>query len=168
MGGNDEGAGGDVPGPLRRNAFGPTRWFEDFAVGETFAIPSRTMTDALFAAFQLASGDNAPIHYDREFCRAHGHPDMLAHGLQVLIQTAAGAGLFPHLVEDSLVGFVEVSAKWVAPVYAGDTVYPALTVAELTPQRTTGIVRMRATVHNQRGALCLDGAHTYVVRKRPA
>ena len=24
-----------------------TRWFDDFAIGETFYIPSRTMTDAL-------------------------------------------------------------------------------------------------------------------------
>ena len=50
------------------------------------------MTDALFAAFQLASGDNDPIHYDVEFCKEHGHPALLAHGLQVFIQTAAGAG----------------------------------------------------------------------------
>ena len=46
-----------------------TRWFDDFTIGETFYIPSRTMTDALFAAFQLASGDNDPIHYDVEFCK---------------------------------------------------------------------------------------------------
>ena len=50
------------------------------------------MTDALFAAFQLASGDNDPIHYDVEFCKERGHPALLAHGLQVFIQTAAGAG----------------------------------------------------------------------------
>jgi len=43
------------------------------------------MTDALFAAFQLASGDNDPIHYDTEFCKESGHPAMLAHGLQVFI-----------------------------------------------------------------------------------
>ena len=44
------------------------RWFDDFTVGERFPLPSRTMTDALFAAFQLASGDNHPIHYDVEHC----------------------------------------------------------------------------------------------------
>jgi len=40
----------------------PTRYLEDFIVGETFILPSRTMIDALFAAFQLASGDNHPVH----------------------------------------------------------------------------------------------------------
>ena len=31
------------------------RWFEDFVLGERFVIPSRTMTSAVFAAFQTAS-----------------------------------------------------------------------------------------------------------------
>ena len=77
------------------------RWFDDLTVGERFPIPSRTMTEALFAAFQLASADNHPIHYDREYCRAHGHRDLLAHGLLVTAQAAAGAGIFPHAISDS-------------------------------------------------------------------
>ena len=56
------------------------RWFEDFVLGERFVIPSRTMTTAVFAAFQAASGDTHPIHYDIEHCRARGLPDLLAHG----------------------------------------------------------------------------------------
>ena len=61
------------------------------------------MTDALFAKFKLASGDNDPIHYDVKFCRELGHPVMLAHCLQVFIQTAAGADNFPQQTADSLV-----------------------------------------------------------------
>ncbi len=142
------------------------RYFEDFRVGERFPMPSRTMTDALFAAFQLASGDNHPIHYDIEFCRQHGMPHMLAHGFQVLIQTAAGAGLFPHLVEDSLKAFIEQSSRFLAPVYVGDTLYSAIEVAELAPGRTTGVITMRSAVHNQRGVLVMDGIQKYLVKKR--
>jgi acyl dehydratase len=36
------------------------RWFEDFVLGERFVLPSRTMTEAVFLAFQAASGDNHP------------------------------------------------------------------------------------------------------------
>jgi acyl dehydratase len=114
------------------------RWFEDFVLGERFVIPSRTQTSAVFAAFQTASGDTHPIHYDVEFCRARGMPDLLAHGFQTLVHTAPGAGLFPYIVEDSLVGFLEQSSKFLKPVYAGDTIYPALEVTELVPGRTTG------------------------------
>lgn len=143
----------------------PPRGFEELRVGERFVLPSRTVTDADFAAFRTVSGDNHPIHYDVEYCRAHGHPQMLAHGLHVLCFTAAGAGTFPHVIGDALIGFVEQSSKFLKPVYLGDTLYPALTVAELVPQRTTGLLVLAATVHNQRGELVLSGEQRYVLRK---
>jgi len=144
------------------------RWFEDFRIGEVFRLPSRTMTDGIFAAFQAASGDNHPVHYDVAYCRRHGMPGMLAHGFQTLIQTAAGAGLLPFLTEESLAGFIEQSSRFLKPVFAGDTVYAALEVDELTPNRTTGVVGLRSTVHNQRGELVLEGRQRYLIRKKPS
>jgi acyl dehydratase len=141
-------------------------YFEDLALGQRFPIPSRTMTDALFAAFQLASADNHPIHYDVEYCRRHGHPHMLAHGFQVLIQTAPGAGDFPRYIGASLVGFIEQSSRFLKPVYVGDTLYPMLEVAELTPQRTTGVATLRSTIRNQRGEQVLDGMMKFLIRRR--
>ena len=142
----------------------PLRSFAELRVGEVFRAPSRTVTDANFQAFQAVSLDNHPIHYDVEYCRRQGHKAPLAHGLQVLAFTAAGAGLFPHVIGESLIGSVEVTAKFLKPVYPGDTLYPALAITELTPQRTTGIVAMRATVHNQERTLVLDGTHRYLVK----
>ena len=144
------------------------RWFEDFSLHERFVIPSRTMTPAIFAAFQTASGDTHPIHYDIEYCRARGMPDLLAHGFQTLIHTAPGAGMFPFMVEDSLVGFLEQSSRFLKPVYAGDTIYPALEVTELSPGRTTGVVALKSTVFNQRRELLLEGMQKFLIRKRPA
>lgn len=144
----------------------PQRWFEDFALGEIFNLPSRTMTEAIFLAFQAASGDNHPIHYDVEFCRAHGMPHMLAHGFQVAIQTAAGAGLFPFMVEESLKAFLDQSSRFLAPVFVGDTLYPSLTVAKLEPQNTTGILTMNSSVRNQKAVVVLDGTQRYLLRKR--
>jgi acyl dehydratase len=143
------------------------RWFEDFVLGERFVIPSRTQTSAVFAAFQAASGDTHPIHYDVEYCRARGMPHLLAHGFQTLVHTAPGAGLFPFLVEESLVGFLDQSSRFLKPVYAGDTIYPALEIIELTPGRTTGVVTLRSTVHNQRGELVLEGVQGFLIRRRP-
>ncbi len=153
---------------VREAPYGPQKYFEDFKVGETFYIPSRTVTDAHFAAFQLASGDNHPIHYDREYCRRHGHRDLLAHGYQVAIQTAPGAGIFPFLVQDSLRGFLEQSTRFLAPVYSGDTLYPLLEVVELKPQNTTGVVTLRSTIHNQDDVLVLDGMQKFLIKKRAA
>jgi acyl dehydratase len=143
-----------------------TRYFEDFKVGEVFRSPSRTLTDANFQLFQAVSGDNHPIHYDREYCRRHGHRDMLAHGFQVLVQTCPGAGLLPHYLGPALVAFIEQSSRFLGPVYAGDTVYPALTITELKAQRTTGVITLRSSVHNQGGELVLEGEQKLLVRKR--
>ena len=141
------------------------RYFEDFEVGEQFRLPSRTMTDALFAAFQLASGDNHPIHYDVEYCRDRG---MLAHGFQVVIQSAAGAGTFPHVVEDSLRAFIEQSSRFLKPVYVGDTLYCTLTVDELVPGKTTGVLTMKTDIRNQRNEVVMDGMQKYLLSKRMA
>jgi acyl dehydratase len=144
------------------------RWYEDFLLGERFVIPSRTMSEAVFAAFQTASGDTHPVHYDVEYCRARGMPNLLAHGFQTLIHTAPGAGLFPFMVEESLVAFLEQSSRFLKPVYAGDTIYPALEVTELMAGLTTGVVTLRSTVFNQRRELVLEGWQKFLIRRRPA
>ena len=143
-----------------------SRYFEDFAVGDKYVLPSRTQTSSMFSMFQAASGDNDPIHYDKEFCKKKGHPDMLAHGLQVLIQTAAGAGSFPSEVRDSLIGLIEVSGKMLKPVYREDTLYPELVVSKLVPQNTTGILEMKATVKNQKNIIVFEGSHKYLIKKK--
>ena len=153
--------------PSQHRMIPDQRWFEDFTLGERFVLPSRTMTEAVFLAFQGASGDAHPVHYDVEYCRARGMPHLLAHGLQTLAQTAPGAGLFPYMVEESLVGFIEQSSKFLQPVFAGDTLYSALEIDELTANRSTGVIGFRSTVHNQRRALVLEGRQRYLIKKRP-
>ena len=80
------------------------------------------MTDALFAAFQLASGDK-------------------------------------------LIALLSFSGEMHHPLYAGDTTYPGLDIVKLTPQRTTGIIEMRAIVLNQRDQLIMEGTHRYLLKK---
>ena len=143
-----------------------SRYFDDLLVGERFLIPSRTLGDANFSAFQALSLDNHPIHYDVEYCKRKGHKDLLAHGLQVSALCASGAGNLPHELHDSLVGLLEHSAKFLGPVYRGDTVYPALEIIELTPSKTTGVITLRETVHNQNRQLVLEGLQKMLVRKR--
>ena len=69
--------------PARHRMVPQQRWFEDFALEERFVLPSRTMTEAIFLAFQAASGDNHPVHYDAEYCRARGMDEEEAVALVV-------------------------------------------------------------------------------------
>jgi acyl dehydratase len=145
----------------------PARRFEDLRVGDVFRAPSRTITDAHAAAFQTVSADNHPIHYDVEYARRHGHSAPVVHGLQVFAFTAPGATLFPQFIGDVFVAFTSASCKFLKEVHAGDTLYPALEITAVTPQGDTGIVTTRATVHNQRGELVLDGEHQYLLKTSP-
>src|SRR5215831_20872443 len=101
----------------RRHSYPQCRYFEDLRIGERFVIPSRTMTEAHFAAFQTVSLDNHPIHCDVEYCRERGHKGPLAHGFQILAFTAAGASTFAHAIGDALIAFVEQSSKFLMPVH---------------------------------------------------
>ena len=151
---------------IRSQTINKSKYFEDFSIGDKYLIPSRTQTSGIFSMFQGASGDNDPIHYDVEYCKKRGHPEMLAHGLQVFIQTAAGAGTFPSEVKDSLIGLIEVSGKMLKPVYREDTLYPELIVSRLTSQNTTGILEMKALVNNQDNILVFEGYHKYLIKKK--
>lgn len=147
---------------------GPIRWFEDFSLGERYHVPSRTMTEGVFAAFQTASGDNHPIHYDRHYCQQAGHRDMLAHGFQTLIQCCIGATPLAHQMGPALIGFLEQSAKFTHFVYLGDTLYPVFEITGLEPRNTTGTLTCSVTVTNQDGLVVLEGTQTYLMRRRPA
>lgn len=152
--------------PWRQPKIKDQRYFEDMKIGDRFISPSRTQTDAIFAAFQTASGDNHPIHYDAEFCKNLGFPGLLAHGFQVLVHAAPGAGDFPYVVEEALKAVTEVSAKFKAPVFSGDTIYPMLEVIGLESGRTTGVVILRATIHNHRDELCMEGEIKTLIKRR--
>ena len=143
-----------------------SKYFEDFSIGDKYLIPSRTQTSGIFSMFQAASGDNDPIHYDLEYCKKRGHPEMLAHGLQVMIQTAAGSGTFPSEVRDSLIGLIEISGKMLKPVYREDTLYPELIITNLISQNTTGVLEMKASIYNQKNNLVFEGFHKYLIKKK--
>jgi acyl dehydratase len=144
-----------------------TKYFEDFELGEVFRIPSKTITDAHFLFFAGLTGDNNPIHYDVEYAKTTRFGKPVTHGLLLASMTAAGAStLNPHL-EGSVVAFVEQSSRFLAPVLLGDTITPELEVDELVPRREVGVVRLRSRVTNQRGELCLEGTHAYLIKRRP-
>jgi acyl dehydratase len=145
----------------------PARTFEQLRIGEVFRAPSRTVTDAHASAFQTVSADNHPVHYDREWARAHGHAAPVVHGLQVLAFTAPGATLFPHVIGEVFIAFTGLSCTFHTEVHAGDTLYSQLTITELAPEGDEGRVTASAAVYNQRSELVLSGHHQYLLRLSP-
>ena len=144
-----------------------TKYFEDFTIGERFHTPGKTITDAHFLFFAGLTGDNHPIHYDDEYAKGTRFGQRLAHGLLLMAMTAAGASSLSAQMEESVVAFVEQSSTFRMPVMIGDTITPMLEVIELVPKTNVGLVRLAATITNQRGETVLDGTHAYLIRNRP-
>ncbi|CAH2600819.1 MaoC family dehydratase [Rhodovastum atsumiense] len=145
----------------------PTRWFEDFSVGESFALPPRTLGPLHFRAYAEASGEMHELHTDPAYCQLLGLPGRLAHGFLVAAQTTAGACEFVRMVEAALVGMVEQSSRFLRPAHEGDTLYPRLTVTLLAPNTSTGVVGLHSIIHNQRRELVMEGMQKWVLRRRP-
>lgn len=152
---------------MLKRKFPESRYLEDFEEGETFYIPSRTIGDAEVTAFRTVSGDNHPLHYDVEYARERGLPNVMVHGLQMLLLTTPGASDFSYMIEDTLVSFLDQSCRFVKPVFRGDTLYPELRVARLEPQRSAGVLSLATRVMNQRAELCLEGEMNFLLKRRP-
>ena len=142
----------------------PLRRFNDFEIGEQFFAPSRTMTEGIFATFQASSGDNHPIHYDRNYLAKIGHPNLMAHGFMTLIQAAIGASPLAHSLGKNLIGFIDQSSQFLKPVYCGDTIYPIFEINELSPNKTTGVMGLDVKIYKQNKELALQGIQRYLIK----
>lgn len=144
------------------------RWFEDFAIGDRFGSPGRTLTDAHFLFFAGLTGDAHPIHYDEEYARRHRFGRRVAHGLLLTSLTAVGASTLAPVIEASIVAFVEQRTRFLAPAFVGDTLTPEHEVVGLDRRRAAGLLTLRVTLTNQRGEHVLEGEHRYLIAYRPA
>ncbi len=156
---------------LGGDRFDPTKWlvvpaktFDDLKVGDVFRAPSRTLTDAHTSEFQAVSADTHPRHYNADYAKAHGMPTMLIQPFQLLALTAPGATLFTHYVGESIAGLVGVSCDFGQDTYVGDTMYPALEIAELKKEGGKGHVLMAIVIYNQRGQIVLSGHQKFLLK----
>ena len=136
------------------------RWFGDFLIGEWFmrgvvlGVPVGERRQPS-GALQHRILPCAWTAVDAGARRPDADPDRAGRG-----------GCSPPSPRTHWLGFLEQSSRFLKPVYAGDTLYPTLEVDELSPNRSTGVVALRSTVHNQRKEPVLEGRQRFLLRKR--
>ncbi len=164
-----------IGSPTTQPAFDPKNYpivlpkrFEDLKVGDVFRAPGRTLTEALTSAFQAVSLDNNPRHYNDVYAKSIGLKAALIQPIQVLSFAVPGATLFSDYVEDVLEAFTGLSCEFLVDSFVGDTLYPELKIAELTPKDGKGYLVMGITVTNQRGEVVLSGRENYRLRLSPS
>jgi acyl dehydratase len=130
--------------------------FESLVVGQTFATPRRTVTEADIAAFADLSGDHNPLHTNDQYASQGPYDRCVAHGLLTL---AVATGLVMRLgwFERAVLAFRELRCKFKSPVYAGDTIGVNLEVTRMRalPRTGGGLVDLRVHVVNQADELVI-------------
>lgn len=144
------------------------RWFEEFAVGDSFRSPARTVTESDVAQFAALSGDYNPLHTDAEFAARTPFRERVAHGM--LVQSiSTGLGSRMGIFEGTVAALQGMRIEYRAPVRFGDTVHLVLEVLEVDPEpsRRRGSVRFRSSVRNQREEVVIEGEWRTLMLRRP-
>ncbi|WP_247730368.1 MaoC family dehydratase [Halovivax limisalsi] len=142
-------------------------YFEDIEIGESFDIPSKTMTDTHFVLFSGLTGDHHPIHMDEHYAAEEtDFESRVAHGTMISMFTVTGASSLSEHLHESSIAFLEHTNRFVAPVFEGDTIYPTLTVADTEDKGEKGLVVLESEVFNQDDELVLEGELKLLVKAR--
>ncbi len=129
----------------------------------------RTITESDIATFAQLSGDFNALHMDAEFAQQSVYGRRIAHGL--LIQSiATGLASQAGFIGKAVVGFREVSCKFVAPVFIGDTVRVTMEVVgkKVIRRLNVGNLSVKYRVINQEDTLIQRGIWTVLVRMAPS
>ena len=148
---------------------GPAQLFlEDFAEGQRFEGPSRTIRDEDVFSFSALTGDRHPIHYDAEYAKATRFGRPVVHGLHLTSLTALGSTPLTEQLGASMIAFVEQGARFLKPVFVNDTLRAEFEIAdgEPKPGRDWGRLKLAVKLVNQHGETVLEGHHVYMLRSR--
>jgi acyl dehydratase len=133
-------------------------YFEEFSVGARFTTASHPVTAEEIARFAELTGDDNPLHVDREAAASAGFSDVIAHGF--LVQSLA-MGLIADLgiMRGTTVALVGATLRFVAPTVAGDDIHVELRVTKkrLLAAKPMGLLYRHATVVNQHGTVVVQG-----------
>lgn len=146
------------------------RYFEDFRVGESIELGSKTVTEEEIIKF-AQKFDPQPFHVDKEKAKDSIFGGLIASGWHT-------GSMFMRLFADNLLnetaslgspGVEEI--RWLVPVRPGDTLVGLFTILETTPSRSRpemGIIRAKSEVLNQKGEVVMRMVGTNFLGRRPS
>lgn len=142
-------------------------YFEEFSPGQTIITPARTITETDVVNFAGLSGDFNALHTDEEFARQTPYGKRIAHGMLGL-SVATGLAARHGFIEGTALAFREVSWKFSAPVFIGDTIHLEAEVIELSPMPKLGggLVVLKALMINQNGKTVQKGEWRVLMKSK--
>lgn len=145
------------------------RFFEEFAVGQTYTSVGRTVTEHDVMTFAGLSGDYNQIHTDAEFSKNTPFGQRIAHGLLGL-SIASGLAMRTGILEGTVLAFREITEwKFTKPITLGDTIHVELEIVGVKPYPRLGggMITIQVEVLNQRAEGVMKGKWSVLVASKP-
>ena len=145
------------------------KYFEEFAVGDEYLSPSRTLTETDVVLFAAMSGDYNELHTSEEFGKSTQFGKRIGHGLLGL---AVSHGLFFRLglLEGTAIAFLGVESwNFEGPFFIGDTIRVKIRVAEKKESKKKpdrGIVKFFFEVMKESRSRIQSGYQSIMVKRK--
>jgi 3-hydroxybutyryl-CoA dehydratase len=128
-------------------------------VGDS-AFITKTITEADVQTFGDLTGDHNPLHFDKEHARRTRFRQPISHGMLT-------GSLFSPIIAHQLPGegaiYLSQSLRFVAPVFAGDTITAQLTVTRVREDKQ--IITLEGVAKNQKGEVVIRGESVVLVEE---
>lgn len=125
--------------------------FDAIQVGDSRSL-TRTISEADVRRFVEMTGDDNPLHVDRQFAETTAFKDIVVHGM-------LGAAFISTVIGTQLPGpgalWVAQNLEFLAPVRLGDTLTVLCTV--LKKHERDRLLELETTIRNQHGQTVLSG-----------
>jgi acyl dehydratase len=146
------------------------RYFEDFAVGETYRHHwGRTLTEGECSLFTTWTMQANPLHFNRVYARSLGHPRCPVNPL--LVMNVVFGMTVEDLSEQALAHLGYWKMVFHRSVYPDQTLFAESTVLGKRPSESKddrGIVHVRTTGRNEEGEVVLTYERKILVKKKAA
>jgi len=140
-------------------------YLDDYAVGEKFISPARTITETDIVIFAGLTGDWHHLHTDVQYAAKTPFKERIAHGMLTLSLGMAlpfRLGPYSSFLPRSFIAFYGMdSVRFTGPTKIGDTIHCEVEVTDITDKGLErGVLTTQKKILNQRGELLV----TYVIK----
>ena len=147
-------------------------YLDDYAGGERFISPARTITEADIINFAGLTGDWHPLHTDVEYAAKTPFKERIAHGMLTLsigMVLPFRLGPYSSFLPRSFMAFYGMeNVRFTAPTKIGDTIHCEVEVTEITDKgKGRGVLTSQNQIKNQRGEVLVSYVIKVLCGKRP-
>lgn len=145
------------------------RYFEEFAVGDVFVTPARTVTEGDIQVFADLTGDHNPVHVDPEFAAGSIFGGCISHG-PMMVGITFGLLSRLDLLDGTIIALKAIEWSFDAPIRAGDAIHVRALVQATKrsgKKPDQGTVTFSIEIVDQDGTVAQTGTATGIMACRP-